>query len=83
MVELGDKVKCKVTGVTGIAVAKTEFLNGCVQWEIQAKASKDGKIPEACSTDEQNVKVVKRAALRDDKEPTGGRNTGHKVMRGY
>ena len=27
-IKLGDKVRCKITGFTRTAVAKTEFING-------------------------------------------------------
>lgn len=39
-IKLGDLVKDKVTGYTGIATSKTEFLNGCVQIEITRKLKK-------------------------------------------
>lgn len=37
MIELGDKVRDKVTGYEGIATSKTEFLNGCIQVEVTPK----------------------------------------------
>ena len=43
MINLGDKVKCKITGLTGTAVARCEFLNGCVQFKVQPRFVKDGK----------------------------------------
>ncbi len=52
-VELGDKVKDKITGFIGIAVARTEFLNGCVQYTIVGKIGKDGKFPEEVNIDEE------------------------------
>lgn len=39
-IRLGDKVKCKYTGFEGIAVAKTEFINRCVQFTVLAKYDK-------------------------------------------
>ncbi len=43
-IRLGDKVKCKITGFTGIATSKTEFINGCVQIEVTAKIKKGEKL---------------------------------------
>jgi hypothetical protein len=32
-IKLGDYVRDKLTGFKGVAVARTEFVNGCVQFE--------------------------------------------------
>lgn len=45
-IELGDKVKDKVTGFEGIAVAKIEYLNGCVQFGVKAQVT-DAALKEA------------------------------------
>ena len=58
MTKLGNKVKCKVTGFTGIAVTKCIFLNGCIQFAIQAKVNKDGKIPDEKWIDEQQLEYI-------------------------
>jgi|AntAceMinimDraft_18_1070375.scaffolds.fasta_scaffold228226_2 hypothetical protein len=39
-VRLGDKVRDRVTGYSGIATSRTEFLNGCIQIEITPKLKK-------------------------------------------
>ena len=43
IIKLGDKVKDIVTGYEGIATSRTEFLNGCIQFEVTAKVPK-GKV---------------------------------------
>jgi len=40
-IKLGQKVKDKVTGFVGIAVAKCRYLNGCVQYHISPSIDKD------------------------------------------
>ena len=45
-IELGDKVKCEHSGFTGVAVAETRFINGCVQYSVLPKVDKDNKIQE-------------------------------------
>ena len=40
-IELGDKVLDTVSGYTGIAVSKTEYINGCTQYGVQGKVTKD------------------------------------------
>ena len=56
--KLGDKVKDTVTGCVGIAVARTELLNGCPQITIQPRATWDMYLPEAYTCDEKQVEVV-------------------------
>ncbi len=60
MIQLGDKIRDKVTGVTGIATQRIEMLNGCVQYTIRQPVDKDGKIPEMWSYDEQQLEVVEK-----------------------
>ena len=60
-IKLGDMVKDNVSGYEGIAVARTKFLNGCIQYTVASKA-KDNKISleGEPSIDELNLKVVKK-----------------------
>jgi len=41
---LGQKVKDIVTGFTGIAVAKCEYLNGCIQFQVVPRFSPESGI---------------------------------------
>jgi hypothetical protein len=43
VVKLGDKVKDRVTGLTGIVIARTDWLNGCIRMTVQPQELKDGK----------------------------------------
>jgi hypothetical protein len=43
MIELGDRVKDKVTGLTGIVVGRTDWLHQCRQFTVQAERLQDGK----------------------------------------
>lgn len=40
---LGKKVKDIVSGFSGIATARCEYLNGCVQYQLEAPLSKTGE----------------------------------------
>jgi len=56
---LGDKVKDKITGFSGIAVAYTEWLHGCARITIEPdRLDKDGKELEVASFDEERVVLV-------------------------
>jgi hypothetical protein len=57
MIALGQKVRCKVSGIEGIATSRCEFLYGCVRVGVQGKA-KDGKAPEVQYVDEPQLEVV-------------------------
>ena len=52
MIQLGGRVKDKVSGFEGIAVARTEWLYGCIRIEVQAKVKKNGEIEDARMFDE-------------------------------
>ena len=79
MIKLGDKVRDKVTGFTGIASAKCEFLNGCVQFLVRPKMAvpKKGetpKYPEGTYIDVEQLDVVgtRKLKLNEREEPSGG-----------
>jgi len=78
MIKLGLKVKDKITELTGIAVERREFLNGCIQYAVQGKALKDGKLPDAWYIDEQQLEIV-GSGKQIKKSKTGGPMS--KVMR--
>ena len=48
-IRLGSKVQDKVTGFTGIAVAKTKFLFGRLDMQVQPQAVVEG-YPVKCET---------------------------------
>jgi len=72
MIKLGDKVKDRITGFTGIAIARTQWLHGCERITILPdKLDKDGQPQESCSFDEPDIELIKpkRYARKTD---TGG-----------
>jgi hypothetical protein len=62
-VALGDKVRDKVTGYTGIAIAYTVWLNGCVRWHIQPRIGEDGRMPLGEAFDEIQLEVLEKEAV--------------------
>lgn len=58
MIQLGQQVRDKVSGFTGIATSRVEYLNGCVQYAIRPRVEADGKFPEAHYFDEEQLEVV-------------------------
>ena len=63
-IALGDKVKDRITGYTGIVVARTDWLYGCTRFSVQSSELKDGKPIEAEWFDEK--------ALDETAEEPGG-----------
>ena len=70
-IQLGDKIRDKVSGLTGIATGRIEYLNGCIQYGITPQA-KDGKTADTCYFDERQIEVVKKLAVVVEKKTTGG-----------
>jgi len=65
-INLGDRVRDRISGIVGIAIARTEWLYGCVRISIQPeKAEKDkpNKPAENFTVDEPQCEVLKAAAL--------------------
>lgn len=60
-----------VTGFVGIAIGRTEWLNGCARITVQPEKLKDGKPLETGCFDEPQLVLVKSAQV-----PLGRRDTG-------
>ena len=61
MITLGSTIADTVTGFTGMAESYTIHRNGCIRVSIQAKVDKDGKIPDVCWFDIEDVKLIGKA----------------------
>ncbi len=70
---LGTKVKCQLTGFTGVIAGRAEWLNGCIQYSVQPKVDKDGKHPSSYWMDEEQLVAVKGAKkVHVQPRPSGG-----------
>lgn len=73
MPKLGDNVKDKITGFTGIVTARTEWLYGCIRYIVQPSSLFEGKPIEPVSFDEGQLEVVEAGVHIDNVEKdTGG-----------
>lgn len=70
-IKLGNKIRCKASGLTGIAVSRLEYINGCVQYCVKPKVGKDGKDVEGIYIDRELLEVVGKG-LYVEKKRTGG-----------
>ncbi len=75
-IKLGSRVRDNITGFTGIATGKVEFLHGCTRILIEPEKLEDnGKPVEGQYFDEQRVEVVKDKEIKvskDSSATTGG-----------
>ncbi len=60
-VVLGDRVRCRITGCEGIAVARTDWIYGCLRWGVQReKLEKEGKVQDPAWFDDDQLVIVER-----------------------
>jgi len=64
---LGDKVRDKITGFTGIVTCRIEYLNGCLRVGVQPQEmeKKDGsaKYPDNIWFDQQQCELVAASVI--------------------
>lgn len=59
-IQLGQRVRDRITGFQGIAESRHEYLNGCVRYGIQPEGlDKDDKMKEVKVIDEPQLEVVR------------------------
>jgi len=63
MIELGDRVKDKITGLKGIVVGITNYLYGCQRIMVQPEETKDGKPVDTFYVDAPQLESVKKGAV--------------------
>jgi len=76
MIPFGAKVKHKYTPLEGIVVARTEWMNGCVQSEVVPNALKDGE-PIKVWVDDDDLEVISCLTETEVNGPTGGDRSDH------
>lgn len=83
-VNLGDRARDRVTGITGIVTCRTEFLFGCVRVAItkENELDKDNK-PIELYVDEAGVEIIERGVVNPSENlPIGGpERTDGKIKR--
>lgn len=73
---LGNTLRDTVTGFTGTATARIQYINGCIQYCIIPKVDKDGKYVDGIYIDVQRLeKVDDGVADSVQSKPAGGPDT--------
>lgn len=62
--ELGDEVRCKITGFQGVITSYAKCLTGCDRVTIQPPVKKDGKHPDSLWFDAAAVEVIKKGKVK-------------------
>ena len=70
MIEMGDRLSDKVTGLVGIAIGRSEYLNGCVHWCLKPPIDEKGKMVEGEWIDEEQLEIVEKHVVTIDR-PAG------------
>lgn len=71
-IQLGKKVKDVVSGFTGTATARSEYLNGCVRYCVEALDKTNNSLTELWF-DEQRLEPIERGEdVRPRVRKTGG-----------
>jgi len=83
-----DVVEDVTSGFRGTVVARTEYNNGCIQFDVIPKwDKKSGVVPEGLSIDSQSLRIVKKGLrhkpFEEEEEPTGGSTRKSIKQRGY
>ena len=60
---LGDRVKDKVNGFTGIATTQSKHLSGCDRMWVIPPVGADGKIVEGCWVDIDMLEIVEASVI--------------------
>jgi hypothetical protein len=55
---LGDVVRDKISGFTGVATCRLEYLNGCVRWQVTTRTLHDAKPIDGQYFDGEQLEVV-------------------------
>lgn len=66
MIKLGQTAMDTITGLEGVAIARTEWLYGCIRITIQPRELHDGKPVEPQCFDEAQLRVVGEKAIPGD-----------------
>ena len=75
--KLGTRVRDICNGFIGIALARHEYLNGCVQYSVEPPVDRDNKYSDALRIDEGQLEKVDDGIL--EKKPKPKRDGGPSV----
>ena len=75
MIELGIKVKDKITGFEGVVTGYVEYLSGCNQALVAPRVKEDGSLIDSEWIDEQRLDRVGKTQITLDNGAHPGADT--------
>ena len=72
MFNLGDLLKDRVSGLTGVAMGVTSYVYGCRRWGIAPRETKDGQPIAWAWFDEPQLDLLEPGVLAVPNAPTTG-----------
>ena len=66
---LGYRVEDRVSGLRGIAVARVEYLNGCIQFCVQPRGATDALRTDSLYIDEGQLRVLGPGVTKSSPQP--------------
>ncbi len=69
--QLGDILRDSITGFSGTATSRVEYINGCIHYGLVPKIGKDQKAPTVEYFDWQRLELVKKGVAAKTSK-TGG-----------
>lgn len=69
---LGDELEDSITGFKGVATARIQYLNGCLQYCIQPRSLNENGIPSESRYYDEAQLLLKKAAKTIITEKPGG-----------
>jgi hypothetical protein len=63
MIQLGDRVRDRISGFEGIVVGISEWLYGCRRPVVQPTTLTDGKPTDSQSFDEPQLELIEKAVI--------------------
>lgn len=70
-INLGDEVKCKITGFTGVVFTRSQWLHGCNTYGLKSRELREGKPQDLVWFDEPALELIAGKQF-EPKRNTGG-----------
>ena len=73
--KLGQTVRCRITGFTGVVIARTQWIANCNTYNVKAKVLSDGKPLDSHAFDEPTLELINSESILQLHTPpkkTGG-----------
>lgn len=70
-INLGAMYRDRVTGFTGIAMSRTEYLNGCQRVCLQSRELKDGKPMDGQIFDTEDLELIDSGVTQSGNQTSG------------